>query len=124
MPCHDSQNSSSEFPSFPSNFELDTPHIHQAIAEHNYKRVEQGLPTQNYFQLSDVDRHQILDRSNKIKFGSRLRVIPLKLSQVDPTKERAAYLLQHEGNHFKSIFRYGILAAGALILITSVLRYL
>jgi hypothetical protein len=74
MPCHDVRS----IPSFPADFPLDTPYLHQALAEHNALRVDAGLPIQDYIELSIAERHDVLSRANKIKLASRYNSIYLE----------------------------------------------
>lgn len=63
--------SDSGFPLFPPDFKPDTLYLHQALAEHNYERIGEGLSAQNYFQLSDEERHEVLARAGRIKSAAR-----------------------------------------------------
>lgn len=126
MPCHDqSQSSGSEFPSFPSDPEADSITFHQAVAEHNYKRVAEGLPTQNFFQLSIDGRTEVLARSSELNSASRLRVVPMPVARKKPLGISEQSLLLEEQRHgtFNLIGGFSVLA-GAAILIVVLSRYL
>jgi hypothetical protein len=103
---------SSEFPLFPADFTQDTVHLHQALAEHNYKRVDAGLSLQNYFQLSEEDRKEVIERSNMLKFsdrsGHRTRVIPIKQRCSVPPKS--------ESWHFP-VLRFCVIAGIGILII-------
>jgi ribosome-binding ATPase YchF (GTP1/OBG family) len=74
MPCHDT----STFPAFPPDIELDTLHFHQALSEHNLARSEADLPVANFLELSAAERHDVLDRAQKIKAAQRYNAIYLE----------------------------------------------
>jgi hypothetical protein len=139
MPCRDS----AKFPAiFPANFEPDTLYLHQALAEYNYALVAAGLSTQNYFQLSDADRHAVIARANEIKFASRAKVIPMKVGPDGPegndrrrnvedtNRAHAPFLVQHKRKYLDaasmsiSTLGYVAFAAGAFILTLALLHYL
>lgn len=71
MPCQDRQ-------LFSSNFQVDTPYLSQALAEHNADRVESGLPVADYLQLSEAERHDVLGRAQKIKSAARYTPIQME----------------------------------------------
>jgi hypothetical protein len=67
---------------FPANFEVDTPFLSQALAEHNADRVGDGLPVADFLQLSGAERHDVLWRAQKIK--SAARYTPIQISPHVP----------------------------------------
>jgi hypothetical protein len=130
MPCQkDSQDSGTGFPLFPPDFEQDTPHFLQAIAEHNYERVADGLPPQNYFQLSDEERSDVTERAHELKFADRFKdhpkVIPLKprcSSRNRRPSSELRKLLDSERRQFNSIARLGLVAGIGILIAFLVMR--
>lgn len=84
MPCHES------YLSFPADFPLDTPHLHQALAVHNFERIEAGLPIKNFLELSAAERHDVLDRAEKIKAARQYDPIYLEHTRQQEEREAAA----------------------------------
>jgi hypothetical protein len=88
MPCQDDLSSHSSHTAkdrFPANFEPDTRFFCQALTEHNRDRLEAGLRMQDFSELSDAERHDVIDRAQKIKLRARMNVIvPWKLPPPEP----------------------------------------
>jgi hypothetical protein len=101
---------------FPADFERDTLHLHQALAEHNYERTAAGLSLQNYFQLSEEDRKHVVDRSNDLKFANRPKDCP----KVIPIKSRCSqernFLPESESWHFP-VARFCLVAGIGILII-------
>ena len=117
-------------PAFPPDFPLDTPHIYQAIEEHNRERMQCGLPAQNFSQLSPAERHDVLCRANTIKllsvaevFGLPPRPLPVALAAPKNEKEREMALLEREGKHF-NVLGWVFLLAGISSFLVMVIQIL
>ena len=88
MPCHESSSLS-----FPADFPLDTPHLHQALAVHNVERTNAGLPIRNFLELSVAERHDVLDRAEKIKAARLYDPIYIEHTRQQEAREAASRAL-------------------------------
>ena len=53
---------------FPPNFPVDDPYLKLALDEFNYvHRIAQNLATQTFDQLNAQDRHQVIERAQRLK---------------------------------------------------------
>lgn len=96
MPCRN--DSKAVFHSFPSNFELDTPYLSQALAEHNADRIQDGLSVADYFSLSEAERHDVLWRAQKLK--SAARYSPIQMAPHAPIAVTKNPEVDHEWEIF------------------------
>jgi hypothetical protein len=122
MPCH--RPDGFAFPAFPADFESDTRYFHQALAEHNYLRVDCGLPTKTFPELSRAEQTDVLGCAQTIKLESRARaeVTRLTLVPAPARNERLMFLAEQE--HVDSSQRFRLLAAAALLLAGAICIYI
>ena len=104
MPCQDRQ-------LFPSDFQVDTPYLSQALAEHNADRVGDGLPVANFLELSEAERHDVLWRAQKLKNAARYTPI-----QASPLAPPAAEVKESPLDHEWELF-----SPGAYLLVFGIL---
>jgi len=99
---------------FPANFELDTPYLSEALAEHNADRVQDGLPVAEFLELSGAEQHDVLWRAQKLK--SAARYTPIQMAPIAVIKPPSELRQSRFFTPGSIMLAFGIVGVIALLL--------